>query len=803
MKKNRQKQLTFVSLLLALLLVFSTSLVENRTAYASTTLYGVALKEPTKVYGSTSTSSNALKSYAKGSILKYEAHNSNWYRAVVYVNGKRTTGYIAKADVDTATTAATTLNGIALKSSTKVYEAGSTNSKALKSYPIGSILKYQTFSKDWYQATVYVNGKKKSGYIHKSHVENALEQQESFRGIALKSKTAVYKDAGKKSQWKSYNQGTILKYTTFTTNWYSATVYVNGKKQTGYIHKSDVETAIPANEQKTAHGIGVKQTTVYSYASTNASKLKSYEAGSILKYNTFSNNWYEVTIYVSGKKTTGYIQNSNIEKLFETSKALEGVGLKSPTRIYEKASTSSKTLKSYTKGTILKFQTLSDNWYEAKVYINGKATKGYIHRNDVTLDNVITTTTAYSTNFNNVVETQFNKSAQVSGKNGGWVDASKEQISYYVNSSNFSKNSNGYYQFLSLSEPAGLNATEVNNKILINRGVLQGKAQKFIEAGKKYNINEAYLISHALLETGNGTSDLAKGVFVDKDGNVVAKEDAVHTVYNLFGIGATDDCPLECGAKRAFEKQWFSVDEAIIGGAEFIGTGYIDKGQNTLYKMRWNPVKPGDHQYATDIAWAVKQTSNLKKIYDLLDRYVLFFDVPKYAGQPSKSGDPNAYLPEPPKPAYPAEVKGLVESGSTALNMRPDPSTSKKEIAKIPNGSIIEVLAETTGQTVGASNLWYKVKFDGKTGYVHSDYVKPLNLLEVTATNINVRKDAGTAYDAVGSVKNADKLAAVLDAKNNIQTKSANGHIWYYIYFNGEKAWVSGGKNGTEYIKVK
>ena len=87
---------------------------------------------------------------------------------------------------------------------------------------------------------------------------------------------------------------------------------------------------------------------------------------------------------------------------------------------------------------------------------------------------------------------------------------SRKQVEYYVNSSNFGRNTNSYFQFLVLSHPAGLIPKEVNQKVLNNHGELTGKAQAFIDAGKEFNLNEAYLISHALLETGNGKSILAR-----------------------------------------------------------------------------------------------------------------------------------------------------------------------------------------------------------------------------------------------------------------------------------------------------
>ena len=289
------------------------------------------------------------------------------------------------------------------------------------------------------------------------------------------------------------------------------------------------------------------------------------------------------------------------------------------------------------------------------------------------------------------------KSPQVSGKNGGWVDPSRQQVEYYVNSSNFGRNTNSYFQFLVLSHPAGLNPKEVNQKVLNNHGELTGKAQAFINAGKEFNLNEAYLISHALLETGNGKSILAQGVPVDKTGKVVAKEKAVQTVYNMYGIGAVDTCPINCGAKYAFDKGWFTPDDAIIGGAAFINS-YIDRGQDTLYKMRWNPISPGHPQYATDVAWATKQTTNISRIYGLLDHYVLIYDIPRYANQPSSSGDPDAYLevkPSDPKTGsnseFPSSVYGITNTSGT-LNLRQGTNTNTTSLASIPGGSKLDII---------------------------------------------------------------------------------------------------------------
>ncbi|WP_079527268.1 PA14 domain-containing protein [Halobacillus hunanensis] len=207
---------------------------------------------------------------------------------------------------------------------------------------------------------------------------------------------------------------------------------------------------------------------------------------------------------------------------------------------------------------------------------------------------------------------------------GGWVDASPADTRYYLNPDNFDDSFQSKLQFLDLSESANVNVDEVNNKILEGKGILEGKAQSFVTAGKVYGVNEVYLIAHALLETGNGYSGLATGM--EYNGK---------TVYNMYGIGAYDNCALECGAKYAYEAGWFTPEEAIIGGADFIGNGYVDRGQDTLYKMRWNPdavEKYGypSHQYATDVGWAAKQVYRMNNVYSMLESYSIKLEIPRY-----------------------------------------------------------------------------------------------------------------------------------------------------------------------------
>jgi mannosyl-glycoprotein endo-beta-N-acetylglucosaminidase len=205
-----------------------------------------------------------------------------------------------------------------------------------------------------------------------------------------------------------------------------------------------------------------------------------------------------------------------------------------------------------------------------------------------------------------------------------WVTASKEDTAYYLNPDNFINSDTQSLQFLKLSAKANVDDKEVDSKILAGKGILAGKASAFVTAANAYGINEIYLISHALLETGNGTSTLANGVKVNGK-----------TVYNMYGIGAYDGSAISSGAQYAYNAGWFTPEAAIIGGAKFIAQGYVNAGQDTLYKMRWNPdaaEKTGNatHQYASDIGWATKQVGQIYNLYSLLSSYTLNYEIPIY-----------------------------------------------------------------------------------------------------------------------------------------------------------------------------
>ncbi|GEN51436.1 SH3 domain-containing protein [Alkalibacterium pelagium] len=327
----------------------------------------------------------------------------------------------------------------------------------------------------------------------------------------------------------------------------------------------------------------------------------------------------------------------------------------------------------------------------------------YLSTNNLYLTNMIVRESTYSTSFNDAVNRQMALNAKPqASSNGGWRNATREEVVRYMDpnnflpsdmsdmnslfttarvivdvlnvrsgpgtghslvgtvtrgqeftileersgwfkigfngseawisgSSNFVDANREMLQFLNLQGTVGVSIENLNRE-LQGTGILEGHGAAFRQASIEANVNEIYLISHAILETGRGTSRLATGVLVEE---VNGQKVTPRIVYNMFGIGAVDHAPVRLGAERAYQEGWFTPEASIIGGAKWISTRYVNNAthqQNTLYKMRWNPASPGTHQYATDVGWASKQTSMLRSIvsYSLMDNLILNFDIPRY-----------------------------------------------------------------------------------------------------------------------------------------------------------------------------
>ncbi|HCW8141237.1 TPA: glucosaminidase domain-containing protein, partial [Staphylococcus aureus] len=192
--------------------------------------------------------------------------------------------------------------------------------------------------------------------------------------------------------------------------------------------------------------------------------------------------------------------------------------------------------------------------------------------------------------FQQALDRQMSRGNPKKSHTWGWANATRAQTSSAMNVKRIWESNTQCYQMLNLGKYQGVSVSALN-KILKGKGTLDGQGKAFAEACKKNNINEIYLIAHAFLESGYGTSNFASGRY---------------GAYNYFGIGAFDNDP-DYAMKFAKNKGWTTPAKAIMGGASFVRKDYINKGQNTLYRIRWNPKNPATHQYATAIEWCQHQ----------------------------------------------------------------------------------------------------------------------------------------------------------------------------------------------------
>lgn len=224
---------------------------------------------------------------------------------------------------------------------------------------------------------------------------------------------------------------------------------------------------------------------------------------------------------------------------------------------------------------------------------------------------------------------------------GKWHCASQKALQYMMDPRN-SLNSSDIFQFLEL--------TYTDYKIETIQALLkkydfwnnESYINAIIEASKKYNVNVYYVIARILQEQGNG-STLVKGE--GYNGQYVG-------VYNVFNIGASGngkDNVILNGLARAEQEGWTTMEASIDGGVQFISSGYIARGQNTMYLQKFDVDDSATglywHQYQQNIMAPQNEGTKLKLAFEeceSIDEDYTFI-IPVYENMPSEaSSRPNS-----------------------------------------------------------------------------------------------------------------------------------------------------------------
>lgn len=353
------------------------------------------------------------------------------------------------------------------------------------------------------------------------------------------------------------------------------------------------------------------------------------------------------------------------------------------------------------------------------------------------------------------------------GLDGSWVAASKEIIMYYMDPRNF-LNDTYIFMFENQSYDHSYQ-TESGVKTILADTFMSGSytcpdtkkkytySQTFMDAAKKSGVSPYHLASRCRNEQGvNGAPQSL--------GTVKGYEN----YFNFFDIQAYATSTMtaaEMGCKYAkttnptYLLPWTNQYKSIVGGSIFLGTGYITKGQDTLYLQKFDMVDGGNglyyHQYMTCVFGQANEAISLKNAYsqDILNS-AMEFKIPVYNNMPDKlcpkptsSGDNNNYL------------NSLSVSG-TSISPKFD---------KFTTSYTATVNAEISSVTINANPLGKSAKVSGK-GKVSLKTGE--NTIKVTCTaasgvkrtyTIKITRKAASQTLQQGDV-NGDKYLTVVDA---------------------------------------
>lgn len=353
------------------------------------------------------------------------------------------------------------------------------------------------------------------------------------------------------------------------------------------------------------------------------------------------------------------------------------------------------------------------------------------------------------------------------GLDGSWVAASKEIIMYYMDPRNF-LNDTYIFMFENQSYDPSYQ-TESGVKTILADTFMSGSytcpdtkkkytySQTFMDAAKKSGVSPYHLASRCRNEQGvNGAPQSL--------GTVKGYEN----YFNFFDIQAYATSTMtaaEMGCKYAkttnptYLLPWTNQYKSIVGGSIFLGTGYITKGQDTLYLQKFDMVDGGNglyyHQYMTCVFGQANEAISLKNAYsqDILNS-AMEFKIPVYNNMPDKLC---------PKPTSSGDNNNYLKSLSVS-----DTSISPK-FDKFTASYTAKVNAEISSVTINANPLGKSAKVSGK-GKVSLKTGE--NTVKVTCTaasgvkrtyTIKITRKAASQTLQQGDV-NGDKYLTVVDA---------------------------------------
>lgn len=343
---------------------------------------------------------------------------------------------------------------------------------------------------------------------------------------------------------------------------------------------------------------------------------------------------------------------------------------------------------------------------------------------------------------------------------GGWVDSSRQAVEYCMDPRNF-LNEMRIFQFERLSYNE--NTTNLNSveKILYGTEFYQQKVSYLDSNGNTINMNETYA---DLILKGGQTSQVSPyhlasrikqevGPFLSH-ASISGNVEGYKGLYNFYNIGATSSADQMGAIKKGLQYAkdgngasqsikdkylipWNTKEKSITGGGIFIGSSYINVGQNTIYLQKFdvNDDRSNNlfsHQYMTNVLAPYSESKSIYSGYEksgILDTTINFI-IPVYENMQSIPTDsPNI------NPDNFVQDDTKVYCNATNVNIRTGPSTSYEIITRVNKQDKMTRIQKG----IGSGERWDKVILEnGIIGYIYQTYVEEFPSVQIENISISI-----------------------------------------------------------------
>ena len=342
----------------------------------------------------------------------------------------------------------------------------------------------------------------------------------------------------------------------------------------------------------------------------------------------------------------------------------------------------------------------------------------------------------------------------------GWVDSSREAVEYCMDPRNF-LNEVRIFQFETLSHSTQTNNLDGIEKILYGTEFYNTKVSYYDSNGNTINMTEKY---SDLILKGGQTSKVSPyhlasrikqevGPFLTHS-SISGTVEGFKGLYNFYNIGATSSSePMGAiknglqyakdgkGASQETKDKylipWNTKEKAITGGGIFIGSSYINVGQNTIYLQKFDVNdERGDelfwHQYMTNVLAPYSESKSIYTGYKnsgLLDISMNFI-IPVYENMPE-------IPPQSPSinSADFATDNTKVYCNATNVNIRTGPGTSYEIITTVSTSDKMTRI----GKGIQSDEKWDKVILEnGIVGYIFQSYVTEAPLVQIEKIDLSI-----------------------------------------------------------------